>query len=264
MLRFLYLLLTINFLVSMQVNAATRTIAVIGTGDMGNSLGQRFARLGYQVVYGSRNPTSAAVAALVALTPDNASAAGQEQAAKNSDVIVLALPWTAIKEVTKKIEQHAAGKIVVDMSSAWQQDASGYPELILKRSTAEFIQDWLPDAKVVKTFATAGSNLIDDPTAADGLISMPMASDHKEAKAWVGDLIAQLGFAPIDFGPLRMAKHIDSLQVVWLIPLFQRRAEGWEYYFRASPFPDEWNLDAWSRPTSDAEDLVELPSHLNK
>ena len=54
--------------------AAVETVAVIGTGDMGDSLGPRFADLGYRVVYGSRNPESDRVRALVEKTGGNASA----------------------------------------------------------------------------------------------------------------------------------------------------------------------------------------------
>ena len=64
------------------------TVAVIGTGDMGDSLGPRFARLGYRVVYGSRDPGSDKVKALVAKTGDNASATTQQEAAQQVEKAV--------------------------------------------------------------------------------------------------------------------------------------------------------------------------------
>ena len=57
--------------------AGQQTVAVIGTGDMGDSLGPRFAKLGYRVVYGSRTPDSEKVRALVQMTGAKASAASK-------------------------------------------------------------------------------------------------------------------------------------------------------------------------------------------
>ena len=233
-------------------------IAVIGTGDMGNSLGPKFAKLGYRVVYGSRKPASEKVIALVAKTGNGASAATQIDAAQMADIIVLALPWPAMETVAKNLGQ-LDGKIIVDISLPWRQGDDGYPETTLPSSAGELIQDWNPRAKVVKTLATAGSNLIDDPLYAGGLVTMPLASNHRDAKETVAKIVAALGFDPVDFGPLRMSRQIESLQLVWLIPVVQRRATGWEIYFRRSHWPCEWILDDWTVPTADAGQLAEIP-----
>jgi predicted dinucleotide-binding enzyme len=73
--------------------AEMETVAMIGTGDMGDSLGPRFAELGYRVVYGSRKPESDKVKALVKKTGKNASAATQMEAAQRADIVVTAVPW---------------------------------------------------------------------------------------------------------------------------------------------------------------------------
>jgi len=233
-------------------------VAVIGTGDMGNSLGPKLAKSGYRVVYGSRNPASEKVTQLLAQTGNGASAATQPEAAQVADIIILALPWPAMETVAKNLGQ-VDGKIIVDISLPWRQGDDGYPENTSEISAAELIQDWNPRAKVVKTLATAGSNLIDNPLYAGGLVTMPLASNHRDAKETVAKMVAALGFDPVDFGPLRMSRHIESLQLVWLIPVVQRRATGWEFYFRRSHWPCEWNLDNWTKPTADAERLAEIP-----
>jgi predicted dinucleotide-binding enzyme len=55
------------------------------------------------------------------------------------------------------------------------------------------IQDWNPGAKVVKTFATMGSQIIDEPMVEGGLISIPIASNYKDAKEKVAGIVAALG-----------------------------------------------------------------------
>ncbi len=132
------------------------TVAVIGTGDMGDSLGPRFAELGYQVVYGSRNPESDKVKALVEKTGNNASATTQMEAAQQGEIVLILVPWPAMEKVAQSLG-NLDGKIIIDVSMPFEQGSDGYPKHLLKTSSAEMIQQWNPGAKVVKTFATMGS-----------------------------------------------------------------------------------------------------------
>ena len=100
------------------------TVAVIGTGDMGDSLGPRFARLGYRVVYGSRDPGSDKVKALVAKTGDNASATTQQEAAQQGDIILTLVPWPPMEKVAQNLG-NLDGKIVLDASMPFQQGEDG-------------------------------------------------------------------------------------------------------------------------------------------
>jgi len=71
-------------------------IAIIGTGDMGDSFGPRFAELGYPVVYGSRDPASEKVKSLLETTGHGATATTQEAAAQQGDIVLLAVPWPPV------------------------------------------------------------------------------------------------------------------------------------------------------------------------
>lgn len=215
-------------------NAAdVETVAVIGTGDMGDSLGPRFAELGYRVVYGSRSPESDKVKALVSKTGNNASATTQMGAAQQGDIILTLVPWPAMETVAQNLG-NLDGKIVIDVSMPFEQGEDGYPKHLLDTSSAEMIQGWNPGAKVVKTLGTMGSHLIDDPTTEGGLVTIPVASDHKDAKEKVAGIVAAMGLDPVDFGPLRMARQIENLQMIYMIPLVQNRPGNWEFYFRRS------------------------------
>jgi predicted dinucleotide-binding enzyme len=244
-------------------NAAdVETVAVIGTGDMGDSLGPRFAELGYRVVYGSRNPESDRVKALVKMTGENASATTQIEAAQQGDIVLTLVPWPAMETVAQNLG-NLDGKIILDVSMPFEQGDDGYPKHMLKTSSAEMIQAWNPGAKVVKTFATMGSHLIDDPTVESGMVTIPVASDHRDAKEKVAGIVASMGLDPVDFGPLRMARQIENMQMIYMIPLSQNRPQNWEFYFRRS---DHYGcyLSAGSTteglvPVYDADDLAEFP-----
>ena len=246
--------------------ADMETVAVIGTGDMGDSLGPRLAELGYRVVYGSRTPESDKVNALVKMTGENASATTQKAAAKQGDIVLLLVPWPPMETVAQNLG-NLDGKIVVDVSMPLEQDEDGYPSHLLQTSSAEMIQGWNPGAKVVKAIGTMGSYLIDDPTAAGGTVTIPVASDHRDAKEKVAEIIAALGLDPVDFGPLRMARNIEVMQLIYMIPLSQNRPEGWEFYFRRNDYYgcylDRGNNVEGLVPVSDADDLAVFPKNGN-
>lgn len=254
-----HLVLVASTLFTAPVSAAeSETIAIIGTGDLGDSLGMRLAELGYTVVYGSRNPESERVKALVVATGDKASATTQQEAAQQGDIVFLPIPWPAMETVAQNLG-NLEGKIVVDVSDPWTQGEDGYPETSVKPSSAELIQKWNPGAKVVKGLGTMGSMIIDNPKAVDGPVTVPVASDHRDAKERVAQIVDELGLDPVDFGPLRMAGLIESLQIIYLIPLLQRRTEEWEFYFRRNAdWVCRWQ-DDWSTPVIDANELAKMP-----
>ena len=239
----------------------TETVAVIGTGDMGDTLGPRFAELGYRVIYGSRDPQSEKVKGLVARTGNSAAAATPVEAAAKADIIVLAVPWPAMETVAQQLG-NLGGKIVIDISMPFKQGKDGYPEPLLQTSSAEMIQGWNPGARVVKTFATMGSGIIDDPQSAGGTISLPIASDDKAAKEKVAGIVAAMGLDPVDFGPLRMAREIETLQQIYMIPLVQNRPWNWEFSFRRAKqygcyLSGDHNAES-AAPAYDADNLARV------
>jgi len=238
--------------------AEKKTVAVIGTGDMGDSLGPQLARLGYRVVYGSRDPESQKVKDLVQKTGANASASSQKEAAQQGDIVLMLVPWPPMEKVAQSLGS-LDGKIVIDVSMPFEQGADGYPQKMVKTSSAEMIQNFNPGARVVKAWATLGSQVIDDINAVDGPVSVPLASDNREAKETVARIVADLGMDPVDFGPLRMAREIETLQMIYMIPLVQARDESWEFYFRRTNYWSCQDSEGWYDPVFDRSDLAQLP-----
>lgn len=235
-------------------------VAIIGTGDMGDSLGPRFAQLGYQVIYGSRNPASDSAKALVAHTGNGASAASQREAAQSADLVVLAVGWPVMRTVAQNLGS-LDGKIVIDISTAAEQGEDGYFTSVVETSAAELIQDWNPGAKVVKAFAVQASYVVDDPTVMEGPISVPIAADDRNAKEVVARIVAGMGMDPFDAGPLRYSREIEAFARLYMVPILQRRQAAWEPYFRRSYFWEcAWG-DDWSDPVADAKNLATMPNN---
>ena len=258
-------LLSIAWALGSQVAhaAGAETIALIGTGDMGDSLGPRLAAIGYRVVYGTRNPDSERVRELVATTGNGATATTQEQAARSAGIVFLLVPWPAMESVAQELG-NLAGKIVVDISMPFEQGPDGYPQSRLRTSSAELIQGWNPRARVVKAFAAQGSYIIDQPLAAGGPVTVPIASDDRDAKEKVSEIAGALGLDPVDFGPLRMARQIEALQMIYMIPFVQERKVFWEFHFRRSNY---WACHPTGEslvPVYDAGNLAVMRGSLEK
>lgn len=115
------------------------TVAIIGTGDMGNSIGPKLAEKGYHVIYGSRDPAHKSVLELVAITGNDAHATSQKEAAQQAEIVVLVVPWPAMEEVAQNLGS-MDGKILIDVSIPIQQAEDGYLESMVETSSAQLIQ----------------------------------------------------------------------------------------------------------------------------
>lgn len=195
--------------------AAAETIAVIGTGEVGSALGPEFATLGHTIIYGSREPDRREVRELVSRTGEDASAASPETAAADADIVVLAVPGLVVEEVTRGLGD-LSGKIIIDPTNALRRGGDGLLEMAVESSNAELIQSVAPDADVVKAFNTLNWRQMVDPETSGGPVSIPLVGDSAEAKARVAELVTGLGLEPIDLGPLKHARHVEGMLILWI------------------------------------------------
>lgn len=217
--------------------ALAERIAIIGTGDVAGALGPEFAQQGHEIVYGSRDPSRDAVAELVARTGASASATGQAESVVGADIVVMAVPGDVAPQVTRSLGD-LAGKIVIDPTnrvSGGDDGALAYPVPADAGSNAELIQAAAPDARVVKAFNTLNYRTMVDPMRAGGPVTIPIVGNDDEAKAVVAELIAGVGLEPLDLGPLRYARVLEEMLVVWANAL--SRGTPYNYYLRPEPAP---------------------------
>ena len=169
-------------------------IAIIGTGEVASALGPAFAKLGHEIIYGSRNPDRESVRVLVAQTGNSASATTQAQSVEDADAVMLAVPWNTIEEVVASLGD-LSGKIVIDPTNPRIVAEDGLRDYAVETSNGELIQGWAPDAYVVKAFNTMGWETMLDPNSTGGPVTVPLAGDDSAAKNFVSSLVRGMGLA---------------------------------------------------------------------
>lgn len=188
-------------------------IAIIGAGNVGGTLGQRWAESDHQVTYGTPHPDSDDTVALVDKTPDG-QAKTTPEAVEDAEVVVFAVPWTALESAAKEAGD-LGGKVVIDCTNPIAADFSGLDPAIAP-SGAEHLARWMPGTRIVKAFNTVGFNIMASPEFGDHGASMLICGDDVQAKEVVKGLAEDIGFEPEDAGPLSMAGYLEHLAWLWI------------------------------------------------
>jgi 8-hydroxy-5-deazaflavin:NADPH oxidoreductase len=126
--------------------------------------------------------------------------------------VILAVPFNEINTAVSELGSSLSGKVVVDATNALTPEyelAVGFTT-----SGAEELQNKLPDSKVVKAFNTAFASTMTTGRIGDEQLAGLVAADDADAKNTVLDLVRQLGFDPIDAGPLASARLLEPLAVL--------------------------------------------------
>jgi len=185
-------------------------IGMIGTGNIGFSLGRLLVESGHEVKFGSRDP--ARVRDEVTKFGPGASAGTVREAAQFGDVVFTAVPWHAVPE-TLKAAGPLAGKVLVDCTNPLTKEMN--LAVGCTTSAAEEAAKLCPDASVVKAFNTifAGIYRSGDLGSGDRRLNMFFCGDNPAAKKTVVGIIESLGLVPVDAGPLSEARYIEPLAV---------------------------------------------------
>jgi predicted dinucleotide-binding enzyme len=202
-------------------------IGIIGSGNVGGTLGTRWAQAGHQVTFASRKPESKEMQELLANAGPNARAGTISDAAQ-ADVLLLATPWPNTEEALRSAGD-LSGKILIDATNPLLNlDAL---ELGTTTSGGEKVAQWAGGARVVKAFNTVGNNIMANPAFDGRRPVLFYCGDDKAAKQTVGPLIAELGFDAVDAGPLSMARTLEPFALLW-ISLALKEGLGREFAFQ--------------------------------
>jgi len=189
-------------------------VGILGSGLMGGKLGTLFARAGHEVVfsYASRQEK---LKRLADEAGANARAGTPREAAQNADAVLLAVHWLRIDDVLQQAGD-LSGKVILTCSLPMNADNT---ELVIGRtmSGAEELAKKVPKAKVLSAFNTVPSEVLFGVYEARQQASRPSlvyCGDDARGKEVAAALIRDVGFEPVDAGPLRMARYTEPFALL--------------------------------------------------
>ena len=182
-------------------------LAIIGSGNVGSAVAKAAKGLGHDVTVADLERTES----LEALERELGVTAttSNEEAVGDADVVVLAVPFGAVESVANGIAAQVGDRIVIDITNPLKDDLSGLQTD--GTSGAELVQKQLPQAKVVKAFNTvfAGNQAV--ATVGGVQLDGFVAGDDPDAKEHVIHLLEEIGYRPIDVGPLSTARYLEGM-----------------------------------------------------
>lgn len=182
-----------------------KAIGIIGAGNIGKAVAAHLVKNNISVrISNSKGPET--LTDTITELGSRADAVTTVEAA-SADIILLALPWSKVKDLTQLVDWNS--KIIIDATNHFT--ANYQLEDIGDRASSEVVQDWLPGARIVKAFNTLFAKVLaDNPAVGSGHRVLFISGDDGEAKAEVSELIKAIGFAPIDLGSLAVGSKFQQ------------------------------------------------------
>jgi predicted dinucleotide-binding enzyme len=174
-------------------------IAVIGAGNIGRTLGGKWRAAGHSAVYGVRRPGDPGTAAVA-------------DAVAGAEVVVLAVPGPAAKQVVASLGTDLEGKVVVDATN----DVEGSGKL-------HAVDEIADGAHPVRAFNTLGWENFADPVVGGVTADLLYAAEEGVARDTAERLIRDVGLEPVWVGGVEAFDVVDSVTRLWFTLALQRK-----------------------------------------
>ncbi|MCS7224170.1 MAG: NADPH-dependent F420 reductase [Armatimonadetes bacterium] len=180
-----------------------------GTGRMGRGLAKRWSLAGHSLFIGSRTPDRAQIIAqeIARETGGSVQAGDLKTCARVGEVVVLSIPYRACPSLLPTLQEELAGKVIIDITNPFGAVKEGQTSGVEENARALGVS-----ARWVAAFKTNFWATLDQPVNKDGIVrDCFYCGDDLEAKNLIAELIRQVGYRPVDCGPLSSARVLDLM-----------------------------------------------------
>ena len=189
-------------------------VGILGSGLMGGKLGTMLARAGHEVVF-SYARSGQKLRTLARDAGGKARAGATREAAREADALLLAVHWSRVEDVLNQTGD-LSGKVVVTCSLPMNDDST---ELVVAHTSsgAEELAKRIPKTRVVAAFQTVPSEVLFGVYEARHRAGRPglvYCGDDESGKGVAAGLIRDVGFDPVDAGPLRIARYTEPFALL--------------------------------------------------
>jgi predicted dinucleotide-binding enzyme len=194
------------------------SIAVLGSGKVGQALALKLASAGHEVAVGSRDPAASADK----FNESGVRCISVEDALAASEIVINATPGDTSVERLKAVRELLTDKILIDVSNATVRGPTGAPGGLVypNGSLAEELHQALPETKVVKTLNHMLFMVMTDPGALSSPATAFISGDYESAKITTRELLHDLGWPDeqiLDLGDITTARGTEAL-ILLVVP----------------------------------------------
>jgi len=182
------------------------TISIIGAGGMAAAIGSLAAKAGYAVEVLSRDVVKAQA---LAKRIGGDATTGTYASKPAGDIVILAVPYSAVLDVVQQYGEALAGKLLVDVTNPVAADYISFVTPADSFGAREIAKVAPADAVVVKAFNTLFSHVLAAGPAEGPPLDVFIAADDAQGKTRVSTFVENLGLRAMDIGPLSMARTLE-------------------------------------------------------
>ncbi len=208
-------------------------IGILGSGDVGQSLGTGFTALGHDVMMGSRTPESEKIKSWIKNAGSHASSGTFEETAAFAHVAVLASLWSGTENLINLAGPlNLDNKVVIDATNPLIFGEDKLPKLALGHtdSGGEQVQRWLPKSHIVKAFNIVGHSHMVKPDFPGGPPDMFICGNNPDAKETVDEICSEFGWSVIDIGKIEGARLLEPMCLLWV--QYGINSGSWNHAFK--------------------------------
>jgi 8-hydroxy-5-deazaflavin:NADPH oxidoreductase len=184
-------------------------IGIIGSGNIGSTLGELWIKADHEVFFSSRHPDQ--LQDLVKRLGPKAHAGTPREAVNFGDVVLISVPYAALPEIGKDLAKELPGKIVLDTCNPVPNRDGKMAEQARAKGTGIASPEYLPGTRLVRAFNTLNYQRLRSAAGRPGeRLAIPIAGNDKQAIEVASRLVEDAGFEPVLVGPLTSAQRFDQ------------------------------------------------------
>lgn len=184
-------------------------IGIIGSGRLGGTVGALWVKAGHEIMFSGLDLEE--VRKLAASLGPGAHAGTPREAAAFGEVVLVAVPYSALPQIGRDLAGELRGKVVLDACNPVPGRDGDMAVAARAKGTGVASVEYLPGVRLVRAFNSVGTGILRSEAHRSGeRIAIPLVADDDAALKIAMRLVEDAGFEPLVVGALARAREFDA------------------------------------------------------